>query len=113
MIQYAGKLPSPQCEIFVGLIAGVANGVPSDATAYSSRDAKFVMNVHGRWDNAAQDEKCIAWSRAFFQAAAPYASAGAYVNFMTAEETDRVAAAYGANYARLLQVKKRYDPENI
>jgi FAD/FMN-containing dehydrogenase len=113
MIEYAGKLPSPQCEIFVALIAGAANGVPSDATAYSSRDAKFVMNVHGRWDNAAQDEKYIAWSRAFFKAAAPYASSGAYVNFMTAEESDRVAAAYGSNYARLLQVKKRYDPENI
>ena len=113
MIEYAGKLPSPQCEIFVGLIAGVANAVPSDATAYTSRDAKFVMNVHGRWDSASQDEKGIAWSRAFFQAAAPYASAGAYVNFMTAEEGDRVAAAYGPNYARLLQVKKRYDPKNI
>ena len=113
MIEYAGKLPSPQCEIFVGLIAGVANAVPSDATAYTSRDAKFVMNVHGWWDSASQDEKGIAWSRAFFQAAAPYASAGAYVNFMTAEESDRVAAAYGSNYARLLQVKKRYDPENI
>ncbi|MBZ5569021.1 MAG: FAD-binding oxidoreductase [Acidobacteriia bacterium] len=113
MIEYAGKLPSPQCEIFLGLIAGVANGVPSDATAYSSRDAKFVMNVHGRWENAAQDEKCIAWSRAFFKAAAPYASQGAYVNFMTEEESDRIASAYGGNYARLLQVKKRYDPENI
>ncbi len=113
MIDYAGKLPSPQCEIFMGLIAGAANRVPSDAMAYSSRDAKFVLNVHGRWDNPAEDEKCIGWSRAFFQAAAPYASAGAYVNFMTAEEGGRVAEAYGANYARLLEIKRRYDPENI
>ena len=113
MIEYAGKLPSPQCEIFVGLLSGAANAVPSEATAYSSRDAKLVMNVHGRWDNTAQDEKCIAWARAFFQAAAPYASGGAYVNFMTAEESDRVAAAYGGNYARLVQVKQRYDPDNI
>ncbi len=113
MIDYASKLPTPQCEIFVGLIAGAANRVPSDATAYSSRDAKFVLNVHGRWDNAAEDEECIGWSRAFFQAAAPYASPGAYVNFMTAEEGGRVATAYGANYARLLEIKRRYDPENI
>ncbi|MGE5324723.1 MAG: FAD-binding oxidoreductase [Actinomycetota bacterium] len=113
LIAYAGKLPSPECELFVGLLAGAANDVPSDATAYSARDARFVINVHGRWREAEQDEKCIAWSRAFFQAAARYASSGAYVNFMTADESDRVAGAYGANYARLLEIKQRYDPENV
>jgi len=81
--------------------------------AYGHRDAKFVLNVHGRWDDAAHDETCIAWARAFFKASAPYASAGAYVNFMTEDESDRVAAAYGANYARLIQTKRRYDPENV
>ncbi len=113
MIEFAGKLPSPQCEIFVGLIAGAANRIPADAMAYAHRDAKFVLNVHGRWDEGADDERCIAWARAFFEASAPYASAGAYVNFMTEDESDRVAAAYGANYARLVQIKQQYDPENI
>ena len=97
MIEFAAKLPSPQCEIFIGLIAGAANRVPADAMAYRHRDAKFVLNVHGRWDERTDDERCIAWARAFFQASAPYASDGAYVNFMTEEESDRVAAAYGAN----------------
>jgi FAD/FMN-containing dehydrogenase len=113
MIEFANKLPSPQCEIFIGLIAGAANGVAADAMAYGHRDAKFVLNVHGRWDEAAHDETCIAWARAFFEASAPYASAGAYVNFMTEDESDRVATAYGANYARLAQIKKQYDPENV
>ncbi|MGA9177448.1 MAG: FAD-binding oxidoreductase [Desulfobacterales bacterium] len=113
IIEFAGKLPSPQCEIFVGLIEGAANRVPSDAMAYGHRDAKFVLNVHGRWDETAQDATCIAWARAFFEASAPYASAGAYVNFMTEDETNRVAAAYGVNYERLQQIKKKYDPENI
>jgi FAD/FMN-containing dehydrogenase len=113
IIEYAGKLPSPHCEIFLGLLAGAANEVPSTATAYSARDAKFVINVHGRWERAAQDDECIAWARAFFKAAAPYASSGAYVNFMTADEGERVATAYGANYTRLLEIKQRYDPDNI
>ncbi|MBD2448547.1 FAD-binding oxidoreductase [Nostoc sp. FACHB-152] len=111
--QFAGKLPSPACEIFIGLIAGKPNRISADATAYYHRDAKFVLNVHGRWDDAAQDGICIAWAREFFQVSAPYASAGAYVNFMTEEEGDRVAAAYGANYERLVQIKRQYDPENI
>jgi FAD/FMN-containing dehydrogenase len=113
IVEFAGKLPSPQCEIFIGFIAGAANLIPADATAYYHRDAKFVLNVHGRWDDAAQDGMGIAWAREFFQASAPYASAGAYVNFMTEEEGDRVTAAYGSNYDRLVQIKKRYDPENI
>ncbi|MGH7827286.1 MAG: FAD-binding oxidoreductase [Candidatus Binatia bacterium] len=113
MIEFAGRLPSPQCEIFVGLIAGAPNRVPADAMAYGHRDARFVMNVHGRWDEKAHDAACIGWAREFFKASAPYASAGAYVNFMTEDEGDRIAAAYGPNYDRLVQLKRRYDPENV
>jgi FAD/FMN-containing dehydrogenase len=113
IIESAGKLPSPQCEIFIGLIAGAPNRIAPDATAYGHRDAKFVLNVHGRWDEAKDDKKCIGWARDFFNASAPYASAGAYVNFMTGEEGDRVVAAYGSNYDRLVQIKKRYDSDNI
>ena len=113
IIEYAGKLPSPQCEIFIGHIAGAANRVAPEAMAYAHRDAKFVLNVHGRWESAAEDRICIEWARAFFKASAPYASAGAYVNFMTEEESERVTAAYGSNYDRLAQLKKRFDPDNV
>ena len=113
MIEYAGNMPSPQCEIFIALIDGAPNRIAADAMAYGNRDAKFVLNVHGRWDSAADDETCISWAREFFNASAPYASGGAYVNFMTDEEGDRVAAAYGANYDRLVQIKNKYDPENV
>lgn len=113
VIKFATMLPSPQCEIFIGLIAGAANRVSADAMAYGNRDAKFVLNVHARWDEAKQDQACIGWARTFFEASKPYASAGAYVNFMTADETDRVAAAYGANYSRLVRIKKQYDPDNV
>jgi len=113
VIEFAGKLPSPQCEIFIGLIAGAPNRVAPGAMAYAHRDAKFVLNVHGRWDEAKDDQGGIGWARDFFKASAPYASAGAYVNFMTEEESDRIAAAYGSNYNRLLQTKKRFDPENV
>jgi FAD/FMN-containing dehydrogenase len=113
MIEYAGKLPSPQCEIFIGHIGGAANRISSGAMAYAHRDAKFVLNVHGRWESAALDAAGIEWARAFFKASAPYASAGAYVNFMTEDEGDRVSAAYGASYDRLVRIKKRFDPENV
>jgi len=113
IIAFAGKLPSPQCEIFIGLISGAANRVRSDEMAYAGRDTKFILNVHSRWENAADDTKCIAWAREFFKASAPYAAAGGYVNFMTEDESDRVATAYGSNYNRLVQVKRKYDPGNV
>jgi len=113
IIQFAGKLPTPQCEIFLALIAGASNRISADATAYGHRDTKIVLNVHGRWDDAADDKRCVVWARDFFKASAPYASAGAYVNFMTEDEADRIAAAYGSNFARLAQIKRKHDPGNI
>ncbi len=113
VIRYAGKLPGPQCEIFLGLIGGQTCRPAPDATAYANRDALYVMNVHTRWDNPAEDKTCIAWAREFFDAAAPYASGSVYVNFLTEDEGGRIAAAYGPNYQRLVQAKNRYDPQNL
>ncbi|WP_087686975.1 FAD-binding oxidoreductase [Pandoraea sp. PE-S2R-1] len=113
LIDAIGKLPSPQCEIFFGQIGGQASRYPADATAYPSRDTQYVMNVHGRWDDPGDDVRCVAWARAFFDAAAPFALGSAYVNFLTQDEADRVGAAYGPNYERLVTAKTRYDPHNL
>lgn len=113
IVDLAGGLPSPECEIFVGQLGGQAGRVPANATAYGNRDANFVMNVHGRWNSRSDDLSCISWSREVFLATQPYSTGGAYANFLTAEETDRVKWAFGANYARLAKVKRTYDPENF
>lgn len=113
MVSYARKSPSPQCEIFIGQLGGQAARVAPDATAYGNRDANFVMNVHGRWNTPAEDKAGVAWAREFFDASAPFATGGAYVNFLTAEEGARVQSAFGPNYPRLARVKKQYDPQNV
>ncbi|WP_144140568.1 FAD-binding oxidoreductase [Paraburkholderia sp. BCC1884] len=113
LIHAIAELPSPQCEIFFGQIGAQTQRVAVDATAYPARDAQYAMNVHGRWDEASDDARCIAWARAFFDASAPFALGSVYVNFMTQEETGRVADAYGPNYERLVVVKGHYDPHNL
>ena len=113
MIEYAGKLPSPQCEIFIAYLEGKFNTVPVDAMAFPSRDLKYVLNVHGRWEDAKHDKEGIGWARKFFDATLKFASAGAYVNFMTEDEQDRVSKAYGTNYSKLVDIKKKYDPQNL
>jgi FAD/FMN-containing dehydrogenase len=113
LIEYVGTLPDPQSEVFIAQMGGATNRVAPDATAYRHRDAQFVMNVHGRWSNAADDERCIAWCRELFDAATPYATGGVYVNFMTEEEEKRVEDAYGASYQRLVDLKNKYDATNL
>ena len=105
-------LPGPECEVFIAHVGGAMSRVPPGATAYPHRGSHFIMNVHTRWRDAAQDRDCIGWARDLFGATAPFATGGAYVNFMPADEPDRVEQVYGANYRRLAEVKRRWDPEN-
>ena len=85
---------------------------PAD-TAYAGRDASYVMNVHGRWQNAADDDRGREWARRLYRDAAPFSTGGGYVNFFTEDEGERVAQAYGVNYARLREIKRRFDPDNL
>ena len=73
------------------------------------------MNVHTRWSDPAQDEACIAWAREVFDAAAPFATGGVYVNFMPEDEAQRVqTGAYGAELRRgWRKLKAKYDPTNL
>ena len=113
VVEYASRLPSPHCEIFLGRLGGAAARVAPDAMAYGNRDANFVMNVHGRWETPQEDAACMGWAREFFHASAKYATGGVYVNFMTGDGVDRISSAYGTNYARLARIKAKYDPRNF
>ena len=113
VIEAARAAPGPECEIFIFDIGGAAARVPVAATAFPQRDAHFGMNVHSRWRDKSEDNAHIAWARSAFEATARFASGTAYVNFMPEDEGDRVRTAYGANYSRLAEIKRRYDPTNL
>ena len=108
------QLPTPDCEIFIGQLGGAINRIPATATAYPHRTIEFVMNVHTRWSDASDDARCMAWARGLFEATAPFATGGVYVNFMPEDEVQRVkTGAYGLNYERLADIKAKYDPKNL
>jgi FAD/FMN-containing dehydrogenase len=113
MIASAGRLPAPECEIFVAQLGGAMARVKPSATAFYGRDARYIMNVHGRWSDVHDDATVRAWARRAFEDAAPHATGSGYVNFLTEDETERVAASYGTNYPRLQTVKQRFDPGNL
>jgi len=114
VLEYVQRLPTPECEVFLAQMGGAINKVPAQATAYPHRDVEYVMNVHTRWGEPSKDAECISWAKELFEALAPFATGGVYVNFMPEDETQRVRkGAYGANYERLAQVKEKYDPTNL
>ena len=109
---YAG-VPSPKSFQLLFPIHGAASRVAPDATAYPHRRGLH-MGVYGQWKPGDADDPNVAWVRATWQRARPFAAGGLYVNEIGADEgRDRVQQAYGSNYARLARVKSQYDPRNL
>ena len=87
--------------------------VGDDATAFSHRDASFVLNIVSAWQNPAENDKHIRWTRDFFASMQKF-SVGAYVNFLGEEGDGRVKEAYGEEkYRKLVALKDKYDPTNF
>lgn len=113
ILKYASILPSKECEIFIPHLEGKAGRVPENETAFAHRTAPFVMNIHTRWQDASDDERCIQWARDIHDATRPF-SKGVYVNFLSDEGQDRVREAYTKEvWDRLVEIKRQWDPENL
>ncbi|RMD65734.1 FAD-binding oxidoreductase [Candidatus Parcubacteria bacterium] len=113
ILEYAANLPTEQCEVFIPHMEGAPSRVPENETAYSFRKAPFLLNIHTRWENPEDDERCISWARKFFEETRPFAR-GVYVNFLGDEGKQRVREAYTPEvWERLVQLKNKYDPDNL
>jgi FAD/FMN-containing dehydrogenase len=112
LLGFVARLPSDQTEVFLGHLGGAANRVAAASTAYPHRDTEFIMNIHGRWETAAEDARCVGWARELYDAVAPFANGGVYSNFVS-DGDENAKAAYGPNYDRLAQLKREFDPHNL
>jgi FAD/FMN-containing dehydrogenase len=106
-------ITSPLSALLIEQFGGAVARVPADETAFAQRDALFNLAVISRWTDPATADTHIAWARQSSEAARQFASGGVYVNYLGAEGADRVRAAYGAKYDRLVAVKRKYDPSNL
>lgn len=108
-------LPLPDATIQVGLnaLGGAINRVAREETAYPHREAAHLLEIVTQWTDPAHDEEMAAWARDLHEAMEPHATGGEYVNNQTEDDINRVRAAYGDNYDRLVQVKNEWDPENM
>jgi FAD/FMN-containing dehydrogenase len=112
-VEHGPRAPTVSSTMHLYPIDGACHRVAPDATAFGHRDANFAMVVVSAWDNPADDDANVHWVRDYSAAMAPYSEAGGYINFMDSDDTNRVQANYGNNYARLVEAKRKYDPGNL
>ncbi len=107
-------MPGPHSEIHLGQMGGAVGRVGEDDTAFSHRDAEFVFIGIAHWIDASEADDQMAWVRGLGEAVRPH-SVGAYVNFLGDEGDERIRFAYGSEekYQRLVELKRKWDPQNL
>ncbi len=109
---YGVACTSPYSLVLLQHVHGAASRVSPTETAFALREESYVMSIVAAWE-AGQAHLHRAWARTFWTAMQPFASSGVYVNFLGNEGEERVRAAYGVNYERLVALKNTYDPTNF
>ena len=112
-LRHGPDVPAVNSTVHIYPINGAAQRVASDATAFGHRDANFATVIAGMWPDPAQNDANIKWVKDYAAATTPHSDEGGYINFMASDDQDRVRANYGANWDRLVEVKRRYDPDNV
>lgn len=117
MVERFAQAPSAMTVLLVEDIHGQATRVPVDATAIPHRRAGFNLLIPSVWLDPSETRANIDWTRAIFDELGPYLADGRYVNYLDDDEASRskdpVVAAYGPNYKRLVELKAKYDPNNV
>jgi FAD/FMN-containing dehydrogenase len=105
--------PSELCALVIEDFHGEVTRVPTTATAYPHRQPGFNLFLISQWSDPGRTEAGIEWARETFDALSPYMSDRSYTNYLSADDYDRVRAAFGSNYDRLAELKRGYDPDNV
>jgi len=88
-------------------------GLAGAANKHLLRDAAYDLIIAAIWSEESEQDAHVEWARSFWEAMQPYASKDVYVNYLSDEGDERVRAAYGHHYERLVELKRKYDPENV
>lgn len=114
MIECFARCPTPMGQMLLEHFHGAATRVKVGDTAFPHRVDGYNLLVLCEWIDPAITDRCIAWARETYAAMKPFMASGRYVNYLADDEAgDPIAAAYGPNYRRLQDLKKRYDPNNF
>jgi FAD/FMN-containing dehydrogenase len=107
------RVPSPMSGIMIEHFHGAATRIAPTATAYPHREPGYNLLITGEWLDPSDDEANISWVRSTFDALTPHIADTVYVNYLSADEPERVRAAHGPNWKRLVALKRTWDPDNV
>jgi FAD/FMN-containing dehydrogenase len=108
------KVRSPLSESIIIHVAGELNQRAADDGAVGNRDARYMTAFAGQWPADGPGGDHVAWVRAAWKSVRPFSTGGNYLNFQTADEDEEhLRATYGTNFDRLVEIKEKYDPENV
>jgi len=114
MIACFAHCPTPMGQLLLEHVHGAVVRVGVEETAFPHRTEGYNFSVLSQWMDPAMTDRCIAWARETYAQMEPFAAAGRYVNYLGDDEPgDPVLAAYGPNYRRLRELKRKYDPKNF
>ncbi|EPD66821.1 FAD-binding oxidoreductase [Streptomyces sp. HGB0020] len=113
LVEYGATTPSIQSVTVVFPVDGACHRVRPEDTAFSYRDADYSIALSPTLTTRQECEDRKDWVRAYLKALRPHCAEGGYVNFMDADDHDRVGANYRGNLDRLTDLKRRYDPGNL
>jgi FAD/FMN-containing dehydrogenase len=113
LIECFEHCPSPMTACVIESIGGAVSRVAPTAMAYAHREPGFNLLLLSQWTDPADTEPNIAWTRETFEALQPHMADRRYVNYLAADDSGHTRDAYGANYERLVELKRRYDPDNV
>ena len=106
-----GFAPANGAVVYMQNATGAVGDIPPDATAFWNRKALANLMVLAKWGDPADTERMRTAVRAAWDQLAPF-TAGYYVNLSDAAK-DTTSRNYGANYPRLVELKKKFDPRNL
>ena len=112
-VEHGSKVPAMTSTMHIYPINGAVHKTASDETAFAYRDANFATVIAGMWPDPAQNRANIKWVRDYYDATAPHSEEGGYINFMAEDDQGRIKANYRGNYNRLVEAKRKYDPDNL
>lgn len=114
LIEHAAKIPSPHSAVILFQLEGALNRLKEDHSPVGNRDARFVLNLAGSWEQAEDDKVNIEWAREAWTDMKRFSTGGTYINFLTEDEgPDRIEAALSNGLQRLAEVKAKWDPGNV
>lgn len=113
ILRHTADMPGTSTVAYLETMGGTIARIDPAATAFPHRDADFDLHIFPGWTDPADDNAIMEWAKTFHDDMAPHSTGGVYANLLGGDEPDGPRSAYGANYERLAELKRRYDPDNL